>query len=324
MLSKKIKNFFVTRESLKQILLNILWQFFDKVIRLGVGVYISIWLARYFGPTQYGQYSYALAFVGIFSGLATFGLGGIVVRSLVNREHGPGTILGTAYSLHLLGSILCMFLIYICSIYQVTDKLTQELIYILSFGLIFQTSVVIRYWYESILKIRYLVLIENIIFLVFCLIRIVLINKNLSVAYFVLLIVIENLCISVVFGILYFYKNRADKWNIKVSIAKKMLGNSWPIMVSGFAVLLYMKIDQIMLGELAGNRAVGIYSVAIKISELWYTIPVILASSFLPSTILKKNNGVDYLGGLRKLMSVLTTLAIMLSIFIYFFSDQLV
>ena len=39
---------------------------------------------------------------------------------------------------------------------------------------------------------------------------------------------------------------------------------SFPLIFSGFAILIYMKIDQIMLGQMVGNTAVGVYSAAVS------------------------------------------------------------
>ena len=39
-----------------------------------------------------------------------------------------------------------------------------------------------------------------------------------------------------------------------------------------FSIFIFFKIDQIMLGEMKGDNEVGIYSAAVRISELWYLI----------------------------------------------------
>jgi O-antigen/teichoic acid export membrane protein len=51
-----------------------------------------------------------------------------------------------------------------------------------------------------------------------------------------------------------------------------------------------MRIDQIMLGHLAGSEMLGNYSVAVRLSELWYFIPSAVAVSLFP-TIVRSHEG---------------------------------
>ena len=50
----------------------------------------------------------------------------------------------------------------------------------------------------------------------------------------------------------------------------------------GFATTIYMKIDQIMVGNMIGSSELGLYSVAVSLAEYWYFIPAIIYSSYLP------------------------------------------
>jgi hypothetical protein len=78
---------------------NITWLFFEQFIGLGLGLVVGIWVARYLGPGQYGQYNYALSLVFLFLPLVQLGLDGIVVRELV-IEKNPNSrdeILGTSF-----------------------------------------------------------------------------------------------------------------------------------------------------------------------------------------------------------------------------------
>jgi O-antigen/teichoic acid export membrane protein len=58
-----------------------------------------------------------------------------------------------------------------------------------------------------------------------------------------------------------------------------------PLILAGLAVSVYMRIDQIMLAEMLGVGAVGIYSAAARISEAVYFVPGVIAASVLPSII---------------------------------------
>jgi PST family polysaccharide transporter len=86
-----------------------------------------------------------------------------------------------------------------------------------------------------------------------------------------------------------------------------------------------MKIDQVMLGEMAGDEAVGIYAAATRVSELWYFIPVSIVSSLFPAIL--RTREVDeslYYRRLQRLFSLMAALAIGIAIPMTFLSGRVV
>jgi O-antigen/teichoic acid export membrane protein len=53
-------------------------------------------------------------------------------------------------------------------------------------------------------------------------------------------------------------------------------------------IAIYMKIDQVMIKEMMDNEAVGQYAAAVRISEAWYFIPMVISSSLFPAIISAK------------------------------------
>ena len=65
---------FEGRDQLKRVIANSGWLFADKLIRMGVGLAVAVWIARYLGVKQFGQLNFAIAFASLFTALATLGL----------------------------------------------------------------------------------------------------------------------------------------------------------------------------------------------------------------------------------------------------------
>ena len=80
---------------------NMSWLFMDKIIRMLIGLFIGVWVARYLGPEQFGLLNFATAFVSLFGVVAALGLQDIVVRDLVKEPELAHKTLGTAFSLQL-------------------------------------------------------------------------------------------------------------------------------------------------------------------------------------------------------------------------------
>ena len=80
-----------------------------------------------------------------------------------------------------------------------------------------------------------------------------------------------------------------------------------------------------MLGQLADSEAVGIYSVATRLSELWIFIPGAVVASVNPSIIkAKKVSEVQYYNKLQKLFNIVTGLAYLIAISMTFLSTNIV
>ncbi len=67
------------------VVLNILWLSLDKVFKLVVGLIVGMWVARYLGPSQWGELNYVLAFVTITATVAKLGMDGFLVKEIL--EH---------------------------------------------------------------------------------------------------------------------------------------------------------------------------------------------------------------------------------------------
>jgi PST family polysaccharide transporter len=71
---------------LAKILSYLSWLTAEELLRMGVGLLVAFWIARYLSLEQFGLINYANAFVSLFAVLATLGLNSIVVRDLVTEK----------------------------------------------------------------------------------------------------------------------------------------------------------------------------------------------------------------------------------------------
>jgi O-antigen/teichoic acid export membrane protein len=301
------------RPDLVKILDNIGWLFFDKILRMGVGLLIGVWVARYLGPEQFGQLNYAIAFVGLFGAIAGLGLNGIVVRDVVGDPASASVTLGTAFVLQALAGLLAMLLVITSiAVLKPDDEFTRGIVIIISITLIFKATDAIKYWYEARVQSRHVIWVENGVFVLMAMVRVALILSESTLMAFVWLTLIETLLISS--GLVFIYATSGAFSNllqISVDRAKTLMQDSWPLLLSAIAVTLYMRIDMIMLEGMSNSREVGLYAAATRISEIWYFLPTIIISSVSPSIIAchATNNGL-YLLRLKRLYFMMTWLAL--------------
>lgn len=315
------------RAQLVKILDNIGWLFFDKIFRMGLGLLVGLWFARYLGPEQFGQLNYALAFVGIFGAVAGLGLDSIVVRDIVRDSQHAECTLATAFVMQMLGALFVILLINIAVAWMhPNDEFSRIIVAILSLGLIFKSTDVFRLWFESQVQSRYIVWVENGIFLLMAIIKVFMILSHFSLLTFVWLSFVESTILATGLLVVYALKGRKfGLWRFSMVRCKSLFRDSWPLLLAGVAVTIYMRIDMIMLQEMSGAHEVGIYAAATKLSEIWYFLPMIIVGSVSPSII--KSHSTDerlYISRLCKLYFLMVWLAVALSLPISLFSEQII
>lgn len=299
-------------EMLQRIVGNVGWLFFDKVLRMGVGLLVTAWVARYLGPEQYGIWNYAIAFAALFGTFATLGLDGIVVREVVKNPSGSNEILGSAFVLKLGGGVLALAIsVGLIAFWKPNDSLTFYLVVITAGTFLCQSFDAIDLFFQSQVRSKYSVLAKDASFVVVSLVRIALILFGATVIAFAGAGLAEA-----VLGALFLvvtYRMRGEsvlQWRVKVHAMRAMLRDSWPLILSGLVIMVYMRIDQIMIGEMVGKAAVGTYAAAVRISEIWYFIPVAVASSMYPAILELRNSNPDrYRLRLQQLYDMLTWLS---------------
>ena len=323
----KLRRNLEQRRGLTNILNNITWLFFDKFIRMGVGLLVGVWIARYLGPEQFGLMNYALAFVALFAAVANLGLNSIVVRDLVQDPANANTSMGTSFVLSVLGgfSAFCLSLLAI-NYARPDDELAKVIVVLLSLLMVFKATDVVRYWFESQVQSKYVVWMENGTFLVFAAIKIGLIIAEAPLMAFIWALFAESLLVSTGLIIVYALQGgQLRAWRARINRAKNLIKDSWPLILSGLAIMVYMRIDQIMLGQMLGDESVGIYSAAVKISEVWYFIPMTIVASVFPSIIeVKKQGEARYYQRLQKLSGLMLLLALAGAIPMTFLSDWII
>jgi O-antigen/teichoic acid export membrane protein len=275
------------RHYLQNVISNTGWLFFDNILRMGVGLLVGVWVARYLGPDQYGQLSYALAFVLLFSSFANLGLDSIVVRNIVRSSSTKDEILGTVFVLKLMGGVTAFAIIMVAIfLLRPADNLTHWLVGITATGMIFQAFDTIDYWFQSQVQSKFTVIARNIVFLLLSTVRIVLVITKAPLIAFAWAGLAETVLGAMGLMAAYRVNGRYLKaWRATLGLAKEMLRDSWPLIFSGIVSMIYLRIDQVMLGEMVNNKEVGIYSVAVRLAEVWYFIPMAIYSSVLPSIV---------------------------------------
>ncbi|MCL1472406.1 flippase [Argonema antarcticum] len=312
---------------LRKIIGNIGWLFADRILRMGVGLIVGAWVARYLMPEQFGLFNYAGAFVGLFGAIATLGLDQIVVRDIVRDPACKNETLGTTFAMKIIGGIVTV-LVTVGTVFLLNPKeqMTLWLAGIMAGGTIFNAFNTIEFWFQSQVKSKYTVVARNTAFLLTTLLRIALIQMQAPLIAFAWAVLVESLLGAVGLAIAYKAKGHTLlEWGVSWQRAKSLLKESWSLIISSFAIMVYVRIDQIIVGQLAGNEEVGLYSVAARISELWYFIASAIVTSVTPSIVqAREQSETLYYSKLQKLFNLMALITFALAIPMTFLSKPLI
>ena len=306
---------------------NTYWLFAEKMLRMVVGLFVGIWIARYLGPERFGLISYAQSFVGLFTIIAAFGLDSIVVRELVKDGSRMDKLIGTAFWMKLMGAFVVLGILALAINFTSNDSYTNIIVFIIASATIFQSFNVVDFYFQAKVLSKYVAYTNIISLFISSVVKIILILNEAPLEMFAMMVAFDSAILAC--GFIYFFLKNSTfkiqhlKFNKVTAIA--LLRNSWPLILSGVIISVYMKIDQVMIKEMMSVEAVGQYAAAVRLSEAWYFISMIIATSLYPAIInAKKSSENLYYERLQKLYNLMVWMAIAIAIPMTFLSDWIV
>ena len=311
----------------RKVLSNIGYLFSEQVFNLALSLFVGVYVARYLGPNDYGLWQYAQSLVALLTAVATLGTTQIVIRDLVDQpREKEGQILGTSFILMLIAGFITTGIIIAIGFWLNNQSLTRWLIVIASVNLVLQAFQAFDYWFQAKVLSKYSVYARTSAQIIISVLKIFFVILSLNVIYFALTIIIAGLIRLIIW--VYSYEKQSQKisnWSFDPGYAKSLMKNAWPLILTGMSIAIYMKIDQVMLKTMVDAKAVGIYSVAVKIAQLWYFIPVAIASSVFPAIIKSKKEGIEkYYNRIQSLYDVMAGIALAIAIPMTFASNFII
>ncbi len=273
---------------------NTSWLFADKGLRMVVGVFVGAWMARYLGPSQFGELAYVLSFVAFFSVVAQLGLDSVAVRDIARNEIDSPEILGTVLRLRVVvGFLAWATAIVMMKLLRPDDTQAWLLTSVFAATLVLQSADTVDLWFQSKTQSKRTVVSKSSAFLVASALKVVLIVSKASLVAFVFVGVVELAVSAAVLWWSYRLYPAPRRWRWDRKRAASLLRECAPYLFAGLSVLIYMRIDQLMLRDMVGERELGLYSAALPLSTALYFIPMALCTSIAPTMARLRQHNID-------------------------------
>ena len=308
------------------LLINSAWLFFDKVYGAFLTLFIYTLLAKYFGTELFGIWNYMLAFAALLPAISSLGLNFVIVKNIKERPNLSNAILGNTFLTRMLAGVIATIVL-VAVYYSLGVNIADKYLYVVLLLFISQILLnanVFIYKNEAELENRNTVIARNLALTFSSILRYAAIKLEMDILVFAGINIFEYaLFLYLSWSFTKVKLTLKDvRLNKKLSIILSKQG--MPLMLSAVVVILYLKIDQMIIAYLMDNDSVGIYSAASRISELFYALPVIISNVFFPKIVefrkdvSKRNHILDQM----HFNIILST--VLLAIGISVFSDRII
>ena len=281
-----LKQFTGISEKKKKALKNIAWALSGKIVSLTSVLVVGIIIARYLGEEQYGIMNYVVSFVAIFQVFADFGLDLIQIREESKSPTSRDKIIGTVFALKIAFALLALLAVFITVMLFEPSIEIRLYIFIYALSIILNTTWVSRNHFTSIVWNEYVVKTEITRTLIGLGIKIVLVLLHLPLIWFICSLVIDSILLAIGYTVSYIKKiDTIKKWSFDKQLAIYLLKQSFPLLLSGAAIIIYNRIDQVMIANMIDKSHLGIYSVAVRFAEILVFVPTIIAQTISPMLV---------------------------------------
>ena len=259
------------------------WLLFDKIVRVLLVLMVSVWVARYLGPSQFGELSYILAYISFFQVVASLGIDGVVVREIAQDKARANEILGTAFALRLITGFLCWIIA--TGSMVIINGWHDDIVWLVALTggtLIFQSVDTIDLWFQSQSQSKRTVVAKLIALLISNGMKLVLVFIEAPLIAFAASIAADALMAAA--GLIFAYKAFPcnGKWRRTKHQGQRIIHDSWPFMAAGFMNLIQARIEFILINSMLGIEALGQYAAALRFMEFFDVAGVVVAMSVFP------------------------------------------
>lgn len=304
---------------------NSIWLTSENVAKMGVAAASSIIMARYLNPVGFGELNTAIAIVSIIAVFSGLGLQNVSVSFLVRNPELSEKIISNTIAMQLIAATFFYALCISITLFMSSHRVST-LTAIASLSLFARPWASSRFWSEANVSSRLAATCEVICACISATLRILLVYQEATVYHFAALFTGEAILVGVT-NIWAYRKSSGNRrlLGLDIPLCLSLIKNSWPLIISASIVILYLRVDQLLLALLADARAVGIYSAALRISECWVFIPMALIASYYPAiTKLQTDGETSYEPQLQALFTRVTICSWICALPISLFSRPLI
>lgn len=305
---------------------NISWLISDRIWRMAISLIVGIWVVRYLGPDNYGFINYVLAYIGIGTVVSNMGMESFLVKEITVHPNQRQHIIFSGFLLRVIASVLVLISLLLILYFTNEPAGVFLMLALVVPQLLSSPFAIVDLAFQADLKSRVTVVHRNVCFVLVSILKIVAIFTNQNVYVFGLLTAMDIVIADIL--LFYYYKRRYSglfSLTPDIGYIKALASKAIPFLLSNVAIVIYMKVDQVLLGKLSLKSEVGYFAAATKVAEIFYFIPLVVTGSlFRLLSTAKKDSLEKYIKTVRQIFYYLLLGATAISLLIFAFSVPIV
>ncbi|MDW2200327.1 oligosaccharide flippase family protein [Vibrio sp. 1636] len=304
-----------------KVLKNTLWLIVDKLFLFAGGFFVSIVVAKYLGPQEMGVINYAIALSAIPTAISQLGATHLVFNRASKNRRSAEKLVNSSNELRVWLYLISVFCISVW-LFLANGGIDNTIIIILILlSYFFIGHDIYQFHYNAIHKSKINAISSQISILISMVLRVIMVKLAMNTIFFTLPILIQNF-IPWIIRKIKFNKTQLRK-SVKKKYSKYFISCGVPLMISALSVAIYSKISLILLGNKVGYHEVGIFSVALTLSQVWSFLPLSISTSLL-SKVIAKNKIEDKVIGLTGILQINFIMLILVVTFYTLFSVEII
>ena len=268
-------------------LLNAGWFVLERGVNVLIGIFVMVLVARHLGPERLGAYAYLFGLTALLMPLAQFGLETIVMRRSVSEPEHAQMTLGSAMSLQATGALIAATLaVGFVALAGGPAGATPMLALLAALTLIAQPWESLNAWLKARERMARVVLPRIAVAICVAGLAVMLLLREASLGAFVALRGVEAAGLALAATLAYATTRDAPgRPHVARLEIRRLLREGLPLALSAVTVALYMRLDQVMLGQLADADELGQYSVAVRLAEIGFVVAMALRTSMFAGMV---------------------------------------
>ena len=251
-------------------------------------------MARTYGPTLTGTYSYVQAVMWFAVPFLSVGAESIVIRELVRGTRPKNEIMGSAFvALTASGFVMTLLPLGGLWLFQGNDRLLMAMALYTAIGFLPTGLLVIEQAFKSEYRALPIFLARAGSALAGAIAKLYVIICHYPIEYVVLLTAVEAFVLGGLFVFLYGKANDIGAWKFVPKYALHLLSQTAPGMIASLTVLLFLRANYILLAHFLGYDAVGQYAVAFQTAQLFLVLPHVFFGAVYPRMVYLHANDPD-------------------------------
>ena len=261
---------------IKTIFKNLSWLMVSQIIASICGFIWTVLITRYLGVSDYGILGFAISLTGILAITIDFGMSTHIIRHIATDYDSAPKYLGNVIPLKSLLSIGTLVLTLIILILLKSNELTITITLLFTIERIINSFIaLLNGSFQAFEEGKYQGIGNSILNLLLFAFIIISVYTDLGIYGITISYLIANL-IALIYLYYVFNKNiTKPKFEFDKDFCKKVIIISIPFAATSILYSIYYSIDVVMLNQMVGNYATGIYNATYKlisILTLFYSV----------------------------------------------------